>query len=143
MRHSRTYGRYDALAHTSQDSLLARSADELANIGTNRYTSFCQQLYTVFCHRGNNGCVYHFRVYRHLHGIEDITSCKVDGGCHFERQFDIGFRCRHQSVNNLFDVSACEVVCLEVVAFDVEQTRFVCLYHSVHYDRSGHFTQTH
>ena len=85
----RADGRDDALADTRQDCFLAGTADQLLDVGANRYASLGNELDTVFSHGGNRRRVDDLRVYGHLHGLEDVAPRQVDSRSHLEGKVDV------------------------------------------------------
>ena len=98
----RTDRRYNTFAYTGKDRIFSGTTHQLTDIGTYGYTGFGNQLDTVFCHGCHGRGINYFWVNGHLYGLEYIASGKVDGGCHLERQLDIGFRGGYQCVYHPF-----------------------------------------
>ena len=119
------------------------TTDQLADIGTYCNTSLSYQLDTVFRNSRYRRSINHFRVYRHLYSFEYVTSCQVDSGCHLEREVNIRFRCGNEGMDNLFDMSACQVVCFQFVTGQRFQTCFVGFDHSRNDDIRRNVTYTH
>ena len=82
----------------------------MADIGAHRYTGLGNQLDTVFGNSCHGRGVNYFGVNGHLYGFEYVTAGKVDGGCHLERQLDIGFRGGYQCVYHPLYVTSGKVV---------------------------------
>ena len=139
----RTDGRDDALADARQDCFLAGTADQLLDVGANRYASLGNELDTVFGHGGNRRRVDDLRVYGHLHSLEDVASRQVDSRSHLEGKVDVCFRGGDQRVDDLLDVSARQVVRLQFVAGEGLQARLVRLDHRLGNHVGGHLTDTH
>ena len=78
-----------------------------------------------------------------LYGFEYVTAGKVDGGCHLERQLDIGFRGGYQCVYHPLYVTSGKVVRFQFVARDVLQSCFMSFNHAGHNDIRRNITDTH
>ena len=73
------------MPYPGQHRLFTGTTDQTLDIGPDSHPRFSDQLDTVFSNSRNGRCVDNFRVYRHLHGFEYVTTCKVDSGSHLER----------------------------------------------------------
>ena len=73
---------HDALAYAGQDGLLAGSSDQLLDVGPDGYPGLGYHLYAVLGYGCHGRCVDDLGIDGHLHGLEYVTACQVDGGRH-------------------------------------------------------------
>ena len=142
MRCGRADRRHDAFAHAGQHGLLAGAADQLLDVGAHRHAGFGDELNAVLGHSGYGGRVDDLGVHRHLHGLEHVAAREVDGRRHLEVEHDVGFLRRHEGVDHVRDVTAGEVVGLQLVGIEF-QARFRALDHRRHDDRGRHLAPAH
>ena len=85
----RTDRRNDTLAYTRKHGILTGTTYKAFDVGTHGNTGNGNELDTILCHSRNVWSIYNLWVNRHLHGLEHVTACKVDGSRHLERQLDV------------------------------------------------------
>jgi hypothetical protein len=96
----RSNGGDDPFADPGKDGFFAGPAHESFDIGANRHPGEGFELDAVFGHGRNQWGFNDFGVNAHLHGFQHIPAGKIDGRRTVEVEFDIGFICRNQGLDN-------------------------------------------
>ena len=142
MAFSRTDAGHDALAYPCKDSLLPCTADKLADIGADCNPCLGYELYAVLCDSRYRRCIDDLRINRHLYGFEHIPARKVYRCGHLEIKRDVGLVCRYERIDDLRDISLCEIMCLEFVCIELEPGLGTGN-HRHHYCSRRHFPPAH
>ena len=129
MRFGRTNRRDNTLSNPGKHGLFTGTPHQLSDIGPDSYPGLGDQLDPVLGNSCYRRCVNHPWIHRHLDRIEDSTTGQVNGRGHLESEFNVGFAGRDQCMDHLFHMSACQVMCLQLVTFDGSESRFVCFDH--------------
>lgn len=133
----------NTLAYTSQNRIFPCTTNQLMDVGTHRDTGFGNQLNTVLGHSCYGRRVDDFRIDTGLYGLKHITTCQVNRCRLLKRKVYVGLRSRDQGMHHALHVSACHIMCFEIIAGNRTQTCFMRLYQAGHNDARGHITDAH
>ena len=110
MRLRRADGRDDALADARNNRLLARAADQPLDVRAHRHARLGAQLDAVLRNRGDDRRFNDLRVDAHLHRLQNVAPCQVDGAGLRKIELDVRAARGNQRCNHAVEVAAREEV---------------------------------
>ena len=117
---SRTDGSDDTFTDAGEDGLFTGTANELLDVGAHGDAGFGDKLDTVLGHGGPRRRVNDLGVDGGLDGLEHVATGEIDGCGSVEVEVHVGLVGTDEGVDNGVDMSAGEVVSLEVVLLDFQ-----------------------
>src|SRR5690606_15232126 len=132
----------NTFAYACQNSLLTGAPHQLINVSAYCDPCLGDELDAILCDCCNGRCVDDPGINGQLHGIEDITTSKIDGGGQLEIQRYIGFIRRNQGLDDVIDIPSCKEMRFNVIGCNI-QSGFRRSNHRIGHQCGWNFTETH
>ena len=114
------YVGYNAFADTRNNRCFAGTAYQAVNVGAHGYACLYLQLNAVLGNSAYYRSFDNLGVNAHLHSLQHITACQVNGTATLKAQLNLRSVGSNQSINNAVYVTACQIMRLQLVNINIK-----------------------
>ena len=110
----------NTLAYAGNNSSLTGTAYQTVDVSAHGYARLNLQLDAILSHGADHRCFDNLGVNAHLHSLQHVTTCQIDGAATFKAQIDLCSVSSNQSINNAVHIAACQIMSLQLVYVHIQ-----------------------